>query len=411
MKRTDLSKKIPGKSGVYFFLGKKREVLYIGKATALKSRIMSYFDSAIKEKRSAVIEKMTEEAKTVEWTATDSVLEAMLLETNLIRTHKPRYNTRSKDDKSFNHVIITKEEYPQVLVVRAKDIQGIDESEYLKVYGPFPNGALFREALKIMRKLFQYYDIPVEKIHKKQSFLRGKLNFNRQIGLYPTDTNKEEYQKTIRHIQLFFEGKKYQIIAELEKEMMLHAKRQEFEVADRIKRKIFALKHIQDIALLKDETRVYSDERSIRIEGYDIAHLQGTALVGVMTVAHGGSRDPSAYRTFHIKSHKGNDDVRSLKEILQRRFMHTEWLFPQLIVVDGSTAQKNAAESVLREHHVVIPVVGVVKDEHHKPKRIIGAQKLIEAHRDTILLVNAEAHRFALTFHKKTRRKGFLNSS
>src|SRR6056297_122894 len=123
MKKSDLSKKtLPDAPGVYYFLGARKEILYIGKATSLRNRVRSYFAGDIKEKRSELIEQMVEAAKTVEVTESDSVLEALILETNLIRTHKPRYNTRSKDDKSYNHLVITDEEWPRVLVVRGKDL-------------------------------------------------------------------------------------------------------------------------------------------------------------------------------------------------------------------------------------------------------------------------------------------------
>src|SRR3989344_8407708 len=121
MTSQDLQKlKLPDTPGVYFFLGKRKRILYIGKATSLRSRVRSYFAGDILKKRSALIEQMIAEAETVEWKETDSVLEALIIETNLIRTHKPRYNTVAKDDKSFNHLVITNEEFPRVLVVRGK---------------------------------------------------------------------------------------------------------------------------------------------------------------------------------------------------------------------------------------------------------------------------------------------------
>src|SRR5690606_24652289 len=132
-KETLLKKKLPDAPGVYFFLGRNKEVLYIGKATSLKNRVRSYFAMDLREKRSALIEKMVVEAKGVEATVTDSVLEALILETNLIRTHKPKFNTISKDDKSYNHLIITDEEWPRVLVVRGKDL---DDHDYAYHFGP-----------------------------------------------------------------------------------------------------------------------------------------------------------------------------------------------------------------------------------------------------------------------------------
>ncbi len=397
-------KKIPTNPGVYFFLGKRKEILYIGKATSLSSRVRSYFDGAIKEKRSAVIEKMVQEAVALDWTETDSVLEAMLLEANLIRTHLPTYNTRSKDNKSYNHVVITNDEFPRVLVVRGKDLINIDvDMAYTHVYGPFPSGTLFKDAIKIIRKLFQFYDTKGSLNTYTSKMHKGKIDFNRQIGLYPNSCSKEEYAKNIRHIRLFFEGKKKKIIAELEKQMFACAKKEQFEKAGGIKKKIFALQHIQDVSLIRDESRVYKDDTQMRIEAYDVAHMGGKDMVGVMTVIEGGEPDKSSYRKFIIKGFESSNDPRALGEILDRRLTHPEWLYPDVIVVDGSTAQKNVALRMLKKHNKLIPVVGVVKDEKHRPKRIIGPKRLIEEHKQAILFANAEAHRFAITFHRKKR--------
>jgi len=407
MTKEDITKKkIPDTPGVYFFLGKRKEILYIGKATSLRNRIRSYFDGRLGEKRSELIERMVEGAKKIEWTVTDSVLEAYILETNLIRSHKPHFNTISKDDKSFNHLIITDEEFPRVLVVRGKDItEKYTEGEIKYHFGPFPSGSLFKEALRIIRRLFQFYDTPKPVGEEKSKMARGKIDFNRQIGLYPNVQSRKEYQKTIRHIRLFFEGKKKQVIRELEKDMKMLAKAEEFENADRIKRKIFALQHIQDIALLKDDARIYRDDRTVRIEAYDIAHLGGKDMVGVMTAVESGVPKKSEYRKFKIQSVATSNDTAALREVLDRRLGHDEWPLPQVIAVDGSTAQKNTAEAVLKKYGLVIPVVGIVKNEQHRPQRVIGARSVIQTHHDAILLANAEAHRFAIHYHREKGRK------
>ena len=410
MQKESLAKiKLPDTPGVYFFLGSKKEILYIGKATSLKNRVRSYFANDITEKRSKVIGQMVEEAKTVECTVTDSVLEALILESNLIRTHKPKYNTISKDDKSYNHLIITDEEFPRVLVIRSKDLtEKYQEKDILYHFGPFTSAALFKDALKIVRKLFQYYDAKVPVGSEKTKMARGQIDFNRQIGLYPEEGTTTQYQQTIRHIRLLFEGKKQIIIQDLEKEMMQFAKIEAFEQAAAIKRKIYALQHIQDVALIKDENRIYRDERSVRIEAYDVAHLAGKDMVGVMTVIEGGEPNKNEYRKFKIQSVTGSNDPAALKEVLERRLAHPEWPYPQIIVVDGSTAQKNAAEHVLRKNGISIPVVAVVKDDRHKPVRLIAAKKLLAQHEHAILLANAESHRFAITYHKQKRSKSFL---
>lgn len=413
MQKTDLkTKTLPEAPGVYFFLGAKKEILYIGKATNLRNRVRSYFADDLKEKRSELIEQMVEKAKTIDWTQTDSTLEALILETNLIRSHKPRYNTRSKDDKSYNHLIITNEEWPRVLVVRGKDLtEQYTEKEIKYSFGPFPSGQLFKEALKIIRKLFKFYDTQVSVGKEKTKLARGKIDFNRQIGLYPENHSKADYLKTIRQIRLFFEGKKHQLIKELEKDMMAAAKTEAFEEANALKKKIFALNHIEDIALIQDDKKHYRDEKNLRLEAYDIAHLGGQDMVGVMTVVEGGEAMKSEYRKFKIQSVKGSNDPGALKEVLERRFSHPEWPFPQLLIVDGAMAQKNAAEFVLKKAGLVIPVVAVVKNDKHKPERLIGAKKLLEQFENDILLANAESHRFAINYHRKKSRARIRSSS
>jgi excinuclease ABC subunit C len=401
-----LKYKFPDKPGVYFFLGAKREILYIGKATSLRNRVRSYFANDLNEKRSALIEKMVTEAKVIDWTQTDSTLEALILEANLIRTHKPKYNTINKDDKSYNHLIITNEEWPRVLVVRGKDMtEQFTEKEIKYHFGPFPSGQLFREALKIVRRLFKFYDTKVPFGKETTKFAKGRIDFNLQIGLYPENLSSEEYLKTIKHIRLFFEGKKHQLISELEKEMSDLAKNQEFELASVVKKKIFALNHIQDIALIQDDKKHFRDGNNVRLEAYDIAHLGGKDMVGVMTVVEGRVAKKSDYRKFKIQSVTGSNDPGALKEVLERRFKHPEWPYPQVLVVDGSTAQKNVAEYVLKKAGLMIPVVAVVKNDKHKPERLIGAKKLLDQFENDILLANAESHRFAITYHREKARK------
>jgi excinuclease ABC subunit C len=407
MTKEDLAKKqLPDAPGVYFFLGAKKEILYIGKATSLRNRVRSYFAKDIKAKRSELIEQMVDRARTVEVTETDSTLEALILETNLIRTHKPHYNTRSKDDKSYNHLIITNEAWPRVLVVRGKDLtERFTEKEIKYHFGPFPNGQLFREALKIVRRLFKYYDTVKPLGEEKSKVVKGRIDFNRQIGLYPEHGDREQYEKTIRHLRLFFEGKKQVLIKELQKDMMAAAKAEQFEEANHVKKKIFALEHIHDVALIQDDRKMYRDDRTVRIEAYDIAHLGGSDMVGVMTVVEGEEPKKSEYRKFKIQSLTGSNDPAALKEVLTRRLNHPEWPFPQIIVVDGAAAQKNAAELVLKKLGFVIPVVAVTKDERHKPIRVVASAKLREQYENQILLANAESHRFAVAFHRQQRGK------
>ena len=374
---------LPDSPGVYFFKLDK-EILYVGKATSLKDRVKSYFSKDILLTRGPKILKMLEEANSIEFTQTNSVLEALILEANEIKKLQPIYNSREKDDKSYNFVTVTKEEFPKIVITRGSG-----------TYGPFPHASELKEALKIIRKIFPYRDAKCK--------LGGKPCFNAQIGLCPGPCArwiyKSEYQKTIRHIKLFFEGKKDRLIRTLEKEMKDFAKKQEFEKAEKVKHQLFALNHIQDVALIKQDLGPALPAGRFRIEAYDIAHISGTNVVGVMTVVEDGEVNKSQYRKFKIKADK-NDDTKNLKEVLQRRLNHPEWPMPNLIVVDGGKGQLNVAKGV-----TTIPVVAITKDERHKAREILNLRdKGLEK---SVLLANSEAHRFAINYHRLLRNKGF----
>lgn len=365
----------------------------------------SYFSGDIAISRSPLIAELVEKSKAVDFKKTDSVLEALILEANLIKKHKPHYNTRSKDDKSFNYVVITNEEWPRVLTIRGKDLyQKFKKSEIKYLFGPFPHGNLFNEAIKIIRKIFPFYNTKRPLSDTAAVGDRKQITFNQQIGLYPSsETTRKDYLRTIGHLRLFFEGKKQQLTKQLEREMKGYAKKKEFENAQMLKRRLFALKHIQDVSLVKEEFRgptAGPTNESFRIESYDIAHMAGRDTVGVMTVVEKGEAKKADYRKFNIKK-EGINDTEGLKEILSRRLGHPEWVYPKLIVVDGGAHQRNAALKVLKEVGVHIPVVSVVKDEKHRPREILGDKKFRINYEKEILLANSEAHRFAIAFHRK----------
>jgi len=417
--------KIPDHPGVYFFY-KNKELLYIGKATSLSSRVRSYFGKDLIVTRGPIVLDMVTIATSIKWQKTDSVLEALILEANLIKKYQPKYNTKEKDNKSFNYVCITKEKLPKVLVVRGRNINISVKEKYQSIFGPFPNGMQLREAMKIIRRIFPYID--------DQSSKRNNIEFYKQLGLVPsrevqprtgprgcTSMASLEYKNNIKNLKLFFQGKKKSVILNLKKEMMTFASKKEFEKAGEIKKRIFATEHINDVALIKDDITqgIFIEGRpqnliggqtsqKIRIEAYDIAHLSGKNMVGVMTVIENGELAKNEYRKFIIQTQSKSNDTGALEEVLSRRLRHIEWGLPSLIVMDGSTAQINVAKSVLNRYQFKIHVVSVVKDDKHKAKAIMGDEMIIKKYKKEILLINSESHRFAITFHKKRRNKDFL---
>lgn len=398
MQKINLSKLIiPREPGVYFFK-KDTEILYIGKATSLKDRVRSYFTNDIIHTRGSRIIDMVSLADTVEFETTDTVLEALIKEANLIKKYQPKYNVKEKDNKSYSYVCITKDSLPKVIVERGRTISFTDKT-YDAVYGPFPSQQKLYTALKIIRKIFPFVT------DKTGSKLYA------QIGLEP-DMNKDNffeiYKKNIRNIKLFFQGKKGALIKTLEKEMMAHAKKLQFEQASRVKKQIFALEHINDVALIDDEK--INTDIAFRIEAFDVAHMRGAHSVGVMAVMENGVVAKSAYRKFILRNTPKGDDLKGLVEILSRRFKHAEWAPPHLIVIDGGMTHLKTAQSFIKSIGLDIDIVSVVKDDKHKARDVLGVSDSAKKYKKEIILINSEAHRFAIEFYRSKHRKSLIPS-
>ncbi len=402
MKKQDLYKYgLPDAPGVYFFRDNDGVILYIGKATSLKDRVRSYFNPDLIETRGLRLVTMVTLTSTITYQETGSVLEALLLESKFIKEHNPIYNAKDKDDKSFTCVVITKEKFPRVLTMRIRDYEKkFTKKDVAYVYGPFASLPQLRIAMKIIRKMFPYRDT-CELESSRQCF-------NAQIKLCPGvcigQISQEDYAKNISNIRKLFEGKKTEIITSLQKDMKEYAKKQMFEKAATARNTIFAMDHIKDISLIKEEKVLSFKDKSFRIEAYDVAHISGTSRVGVMIVLDGGALEKSEYRKFKLEEHV-NDDYEGLRQIMIRRFSHKEWRYPDLIVIDGGLPHKQIAEKILASNGLLIPCVSVVKDERHKPKDILGDKVHVDYHKKDILLANAEAHRFAIGYHKTLRNK------
>jgi len=404
--------KLPDKPGVYLFK-KNTKILYIGKATSLRNRVKSYFGKDLIETRGPLLVDMVFKANRIDYQATDSVLEALVLEANLIKKYQPYYNTKEKDDKSFNYVCITKPHLrhgvngvPKVIIMRGKNIK---HQVFDKKYGPYTSGIQLKEALKIIRPIFPFLDDKTKNYYV----------FYKQVDLVPDISNKEgiyQYKNNIKNLKLFFEGKKKKVLKNLEKEMNIFAKKHEFENAGKVKKQIFAIKHINDIALMKNslEPRISHLEPVFRIEAYDIAHLGGKNMVGAMVVLENGEAIKNEYKKFKVRTQNNANDTGSLKEVIERRLAHLEWKYPNLIVVDGGIAQINVAKNILKKMNIEIPIVSVVKNEQHKPKAIMGLpaqagdEKFSLKHKTEILFANSEAHRFTIAYHKNLRQRNFL---
>ena len=376
--------KLPDKPGVYVFLDRKGGILYVGRATFLKRRVVSYFrkdlDPRIKEMMSLAVK--------IRHYVTETVLESFILEANLIKKHWPKYNIREKDDRSFVYIVIAKADYPKPIIARGKELKNFPSGS-ARIFGPYKSLRIVKEILKIARRIFPYGSCKPN---------QGKPCFHYQIGLCPGicigAVSKEDYQKNINNLVLFLSGEKKRLIKKLMKEDPQKAEN---------------LKYIQDASLLiREDDNVAAGGKLNRLEAYDISHFAGKETFGAMVVFSNGIENKDEYRLFKIKNAPSNDDLAALKEMIERRFKHKEWPFPDLMAIDGGRPQVLAVSRVLQNNNIKTPILGISKLQNDKLVFPLGAKKtfqeLVETSKNILLRARDEAHRFA-NFARKRRKK------
>ena len=409
---------MPIYSGVYLFLNKEGDVIYVGKAKNLKKRVASYFSTKDLGEKTRILVSLISKIKYIE---VASEIEAFLLEENLIKKYTPRYNIKLVDGKQYPSIKITiKDEYPKVLLVR-KVIK--DNSLY---FGPYTSASSLRTVLKILRRIFPYQNV-LNHPHK--------LCLYYHLGLCPCPvvTQDKNYRKTISHIVDFLNGKTKKIVKELEKERNFFSKNENFELAIETQRKIDSIDLITssvykpfeyelnpnlrlDVVQKElDELKNILNNNGVgvsdlkRIECYDISNTSGLNATGSMVVFTNGEKDAASYRRFKIKEFYGNkpNDFAMMQEVLERRLKHGEWTTPSLIIVDGGKGQVSSVHKILLQKMSKIPLIGLAKREE---TIITSDLKEILLPKDSkplhlIMRLRDEAHRFAITYHKKLRSK------
>ncbi|MFA6183529.1 MAG: GIY-YIG nuclease family protein [Parcubacteria group bacterium] len=422
-------KKLPATPGIYIFKNKAGEIIYVGKATSLKNRVGSYFLNKNRQEFVRPIERMIVQVGKIKTIETETVLEALILEANLIKKYQPKYNVDGKDDKSFAYFVITKEDFPRVLILRETDLQKSHQSSVTShqknknqevdkkiqatsykllatnIFGPYTSAVQMQIALKIIRKIFPFHS-------RNEKSEKGCLEF--QIGLCPGPydgaISKIDYRKNIKSIKMILAGKKKNLLKSLEREMQKYSQEEKFEKAQETKNKIFALRHIQEIALLGSENKP-NISKNLRIEAYDISNISGEFAVGSMVVFEGEKSNKSQYRKFKIKTVIGSNDTAMMQEVLLRR-LKNNWKLPNLIILDGGRGHLNMGIKILGENGFNIPIVGVAKGVERKKIEVVGEDniknkkiKAILADKKLLKRITDEAHRFAITYHKKIRDK------
>jgi len=435
----DKISQLPKVPGVYTFK-KGVKLLYIGKATNLKERIKQHED-------------LLSLTKQIGYIKTNSEIEALILEANLIKKYKPKYNVVWRDDKNYFFVGITKEDFPQVFIThqtKAKGQRSKIKSDYI---GPFVDGTALKATLKILRKVFPYRSCRNLLKHPCLWYQLGrcpapcllKSKLGEQIPGLEIKI-KKECQQNVKNIIKILQEKKIQVITELKREMKMAAKSQNFEKAAKIRDQIGALERVLahtkifsktiDVrhqqgknwqAVQKILQKILKIKRKIsRIEAYDVSNIQGQEATGSMITFIKGLPDKKFYRKFKIRIDGKPNDVAMLKEILHRRINHPEWGWPDLILIDGGKAQLNAALQCLKYKFKEMKVMALAKKKKEPVaslpviapqlnklfikgrKQPILLKKLPREIFNLILQLRDEAHRFAISYHKKLRKKKLI---
>ncbi len=365
---TEKLKKLPKSPGVYVMKNSAGVIIYIGKAKNLKNRVSSYFVGAHDAKVTAMVAHIAD----LEWFVVNTENDALFLEANLINKHKPKYNILLKDDKKFPYIQITPD--GKIQVVRTNQGSG-------QIFGPYFNGIYVKYLMDIIRSI--YHDDPV----KAAEFLQGKC-YDEVVAVM---SNRMQQASALQQFELAIA---YRNILQMI-ERLRHRARIQTTAEDANAFTLGACRELGEVLGLAKTPR--------KIECFDISHTDGEYVVSSMVVFVDGVADKNQYRRFRIRHGQGNNDFLSMQETLTRRLKHREWSYPDVIVIDGGKGQLAAVPKVdgvtyisLAEKFELIytttQTVPIILSRHSY------ALRLLQRIRD-------EAHRFAITYHKRLRDK------
>lgn len=443
--------KIPAESGVYIFRSKKQP-LYVGKAGNLRARIRAYFRTG----NDMRIQQMIAQAVKINWQITASEIEALILESKLIKKYQPEFNIALRDDKQYGYVVITVEEFPKICVshqpltqqpaadsrLPAGEKPAQQEARNRKLaamtLGPFTDVGALRTTMRLLRKIFPYCTC-------KQKHAVYCLNYH--IGNCPgfcclktpkapnLKTQKLEYRQNIKAIEEILYDRRVWVIKMIERKMHHAAQKENFEQAIYLRNKLAKLKKtFENARILSNKAEYfvsdnYKNKDSLlkltqrelglatlpqRIEAYDVSEIHGQFRTGAMVVFTNGKPDTRQYRKFKIHRNKKQGDIFALKEIIQRRLSHRQWPYPDLAIIDGGKAQLSVAKKLFPS---LVTVAALTKNYRHVPIKLLVSHQtkyrwlssLPQSVRNLLIFIDAEAHRSAIGFYRKLHRKSILN--
>lgn len=436
---------LPVNPGVYFHKSKTGEIIYVGKAAVLKNRVKQYFQSTqfAVQRMDVKTRALVAEIADTDWVETESEIDALFLEAEMIKRYMPRYNILLRDDRSLIFVRIDmKSDWPTVSFTRNPFD---DKAEY---FGPFYNGFAVKKALRYLRRVFPYYTKPtaIRSANKKSGSdpEQKRLDLDDHLGLSPVGMSSDEYKANLRKLISYIKGNRKKLIVDLEREMKNAAKNQDFEMAAIIRNKLRNLKELQQRIMFGDKEFLdISKDKALRditdllclpniptrIEGFDVSHMGGKDVVASMVVFKNGVSDRGDYRKFKTHSER-NDDFYNMNEVITRRLSQKNlksWGKPDLILIDGGKGQLTAALKARDELDIKsIPFIGlakqyeqiVVKDINIDTQKLkqLGGNVNVTDYFTLINLPNSthvikllqrirdESHRFAVSYHTSIKR-------
>jgi len=422
----DFYNSLPPSPGVYLFKDVGRQVIYVGKAINLNNRVKNHFTIKNSDSRHQQLISLVEK---VDFQTVSLELEALLLEARLIKQYRPRFNVLLKDDKRYLYVGISKEKFPRIYLLRKPEI----EENLLDWFGPYPTSSAIKEILRLLRRIFPYRTCP-----RLPGSPRSCLYYHLKLCPAPCLGEVATYPQTIQKIRLFLNGEIKPLLNLLTKQMNEASKSLKFEEAQVAKKQIEMLQNLlqkrpksadeeksaKQIEQLKDLLIRYQgfDPFIIhKIEAFDIANLGKEITVGSMVAFVNGEPDSSLYRQFKIVGIFQND-VEAIKQIILRRLNHPEWVFSQVILVDGGKGQVSAAFSALKEKNLTgkIGLLGLAKQfetivvpKIEKDKIISWKMLPLSPSSPFLQLLQAirdESHRFAQRYYKNVHKKKLLGN-
>jgi len=412
-------KSLPHQPGVYLFKDKQGVILYVGKAKCLRKRVASYFKPDPDIKLSILLDKLRD----VDYIVTGSELEALILEDELVKKYKPRYNVALRDDKAYPFLKLTvKEEWPRLFLARRKDDDG---ALYFGRY----QGGMVRAVIRLVKKLF-----PIRWCRESPLKRREQPCLYYHIGSCAApcigNISRDDYRSLIEGIILILKGKMEEAVEKLRSEMEKASGALDFERAKYFRDSLKLLQKMmegkKDLAkapsprVLAELTELQKALKlknpPMRIECFDISNIQGSNIVGSMVTFLGGLPLKHDYRRFKVRSVTGKpNDVQAIYEVTKRRYtgsLTKELELPDLVVVDGGAAQVSFGKKALEEARLSsLPIIGLAKKEEEiyfpgkretlRLAKRAPALQLLQRMRD-------EAHRFAVVFHREKRRKSLF---